>query len=209
MTEELEPELVRLALRTPGDFALRRIGGGEVINNYVRMWRAQPHSDFFPVVGLNAPRSRFKGDRAADILDVVYRGLPVAEMLGGRENPPLEAMTKSSHVQFASTKTKARALTSYLRGQQSSLTDSVGMMDFMGMLTLRRLSSMPIVENDLDVWGRLLEMAAAQTLSQLSRDEAVGLWVAQDWVNLESQLPVVGDVMRRSKRPQNANLMRC
>jgi predicted membrane-bound spermidine synthase len=196
VTEELEPELVRLALRTPGDFALRRIGGGEVINNYVRMWRAQPHSDFFPVVGLNAPRSRFKGDRAADILDVVYRGLPVAEMLGGRENPPLEAMTKSSHVQFASTKTKARALTSYLRGQQSSLTDSVGMMDFMGMLTLRRLSSMPIVENDLDVWGRLLEMAAAQTLSQLSRDEAVGLWVAQDWVNLESQLPVVGDVMQ-------------
>ena len=70
------------------------------------------------------------------------------------------------------------------------------MMDFMGMLTLRRLSSMPIVENDLDVWGRLLEMAAAQTLSQLSRDEAVGLWVAQDWVNLESQLPVVGDVMQ-------------
>ncbi|MDR2112448.1 MAG: fused MFS/spermidine synthase, partial [Candidatus Accumulibacter sp.] len=83
--ETLAAELRRVDLDNLDEIALRRIGGGEVIRQYVRLFGAQPYSDYYPEVALNAPRTRFKDQMAEFLLELVINGLPVLDILDCRK----------------------------------------------------------------------------------------------------------------------------
>jgi hypothetical protein len=77
----LAAELQRVGLGSLDDIAVRRIGGGEVIRQYVRLFEAKIHSDYFPEVSLNAPRTRFRKQHADILDDLLTNGLPVLDIL--------------------------------------------------------------------------------------------------------------------------------
>jgi spermidine synthase len=82
--EALAAELARVGLGSPDEIASRRIGGGNVIRQYVHLFAAGTHSDYYPEVALNAPRARFK-QQSADLLhDLLTSGLPVLDILDCR-----------------------------------------------------------------------------------------------------------------------------
>jgi predicted membrane-bound spermidine synthase len=82
--EPLAAELRRVKLGSMDEITLRRIGGGEVIRQYVRLFEALIHSDYYPSVSLNAPRTRFKNQSAEFLLNLVTNGLPVLDILDCR-----------------------------------------------------------------------------------------------------------------------------
>ena len=90
-----------MGLGSVHDFELRKIGGPATLAAYVRYENVGPYSDFYPIVSLNAPRSRFKQENATDLLGIVDNGMPVAELLGGRVEPEASETEFTEHSRFA------------------------------------------------------------------------------------------------------------
>lgn len=87
----LRAELARVGLAGEADIALRRLGDARLLRGLVAASGAVPHSDFHPVVALQAPRARFTGAHVELLPALAAAGLPVLELLAGRRPVGLDA----------------------------------------------------------------------------------------------------------------------
>lgn len=78
-------ELRRDGIADAEAYRIRWITGTEGLRAYTLMYGARPHSDFFPVVSLNAPEARFTQRSADTLLGLADPRLPIQQMLGQRE----------------------------------------------------------------------------------------------------------------------------
>ena len=91
----LDRELMRVGLVDARAFAVRRLGGRDVLAAYVRMNGGEAgHSDFYPEVALRAPKARYMDQYARTLPLLAESGLPVLDMVDGREVPPLSALVQ-------------------------------------------------------------------------------------------------------------------
>lgn len=81
---ELQAELRRVGIDSQALIDVRRIGSGEVLRNFVRVTGAVPHSDYFPTVSLQAPKTRFMNSSSSYLPSLVTNGLPVLDILDCR-----------------------------------------------------------------------------------------------------------------------------
>lgn len=86
----LRAEARRVGLRTPADFGLRVLGEREVLQIFVRIMGAEPHSDFYPEVTHKAPKDRYLRQSSSFLPDTVWSGLPVMDILQGLQPPGRE-----------------------------------------------------------------------------------------------------------------------
>jgi hypothetical protein len=181
----LDQELERIALLNPQAFALRRIGGREVLDAYVRMQGAGAgHSDFYPVVALGGPKARFL-DKVADVLPLLlHNGMPVLDMVDGRRTPrrtELASYDLSSDV------------VSYLFFS-GLVTDSLNDASARATLLKRAhldgqaaervlaLSKSPVPASALGAWSRDLAVLARSGPGSLAPRDLVGSWIAPKWL---------------------------
>jgi predicted membrane-bound spermidine synthase len=94
----LAAELTRVGLGSLDEVVSHRIGGGEVIRQYVRLFDAKVHSDYFPEVSLNAPRTRFKNQQADLLFELLASGLPVLDILDCRAPLPAERQISPNEI---------------------------------------------------------------------------------------------------------------
>jgi predicted membrane-bound spermidine synthase len=80
----LREELARVGLHDASAFAVRRLGGREVLDAYVRAYGNHGHSDFYPVVALRGPKARFMKESAWLLPVLAHNGMPVLDMVDGR-----------------------------------------------------------------------------------------------------------------------------
>lgn len=192
----LAAELARVGLDAPDEFALRRLGGPDMLRTYVNAAGVRPHSDFYPVVALNAPRSRFKIEQAKSVFSVIESGLPVAELLGGRLEIPTDEVTPNQYSRLSRFKLLAAAFRDGLLtgepkgekfGEERALVPHV--------LALLKLSAQPVKESDLLMWSWLVSDTAAFTLGPLPISEQEGVWINPVWIAREGQPVIVTDVV--------------
>ncbi|MDR2031058.1 MAG: hypothetical protein LBP86_02090 [Azoarcus sp.] len=81
----LRAELGRVRLGHPDEIALRRIGSVEVIRKYIEMFSAAIHSDYYPSVALEAPRTRYQKEGGNFLFYLIASGLPVLDILDCRK----------------------------------------------------------------------------------------------------------------------------
>ena len=193
--EPLRSELARVKLRSPADVALRRVGGGDVLRAYVASYGAGPHSDYFPVVALNAPRSRFKGVTAMELLDIVDTGMPVAELLDGYVVQPQEAVADDSMTRFVLRKQIGHALAGRLRGDAEPARYLGGEATLNDSLALRELSRAPVGDRDMKRWTEYVAAVANQTLSSQTPHELEGVWIKPAWIDAAVQPALVQNVL--------------
>jgi predicted membrane-bound spermidine synthase len=93
----LAAELERVGLGSAAGFTMRRLGGRAVLAAYARQFGATGHSDFHPVVALQAPGARFRRERASVLPLLAYNGMPVLDVLDGRRLPPPVALDATDH----------------------------------------------------------------------------------------------------------------
>lgn len=195
MREPLRSELARVHLRSPADVALRRIGGPDVLRAYVASKGAQPHSDFFPTVSLNAPRSRFKKSNALELLEILDTGMPVSELLDGYVIQPKEAVADDPVSLIASRKHASHALAQRLKGNTTAPPYKGSPKALAEMYALQTLSRGPVGEADLMDWTDYVADVASETLASLTPAELEGVWVRPSWIDPATQPRSVQDVM--------------
>ncbi|MDR2260670.1 MAG: hypothetical protein LBE06_07015 [Azoarcus sp.] len=89
----LRAELSRVGLGHPDEIAQRRIGSAKVILQYVKLFSAAIHSDYYPSVALEAPRARYQKQNANFLFNLVVNSLPVLDILDCRK--PLGSKAQS------------------------------------------------------------------------------------------------------------------
>ena len=177
-TPELHSEMSRLGLATPADWQLRKIGNTETLQAFVGMMRARPHSDFFPTVAHNAPRAMFKGERSNALRLLVESGMPVLDVLIGRE-PPAASESFRRHQDSALAELTLRAddvLQSMRMGrpiprlvaEASSLSGSLAYLQQHVAVTLK--------EAEFALWMSSLSDIAITTLGFLPARSHDSLW---------------------------------
>ena len=194
----LEAELARVGLDRPEHIALRHVGSGDVLRNYVAMIGAVPHSDYFPVVSLNAPRTRFMGSSATLIEAVIGSGLPVLDILDCRvpvgsaaDLRMIAGSSASAWQQLALT--QVEWLTRGAQGQPvlrySPVVDDA-------QALIANSEQLPGAPHMFERWTDNVAGLAAQTIGFLPLSDLHGAWVMPFWLPVEAaSLPEVSSIM--------------
>ncbi len=176
----LRAELQRVGLSSTADLALRRIGGGRVLRAYVDSVGATPHSDYFPTVSLQAPRTRFMGQSANVLESTITSGLPALDVLdcrlpiGRAQGLALVEASTPSLLQH-----RALARIDALAGAVDTRYASVGDDTAALLATTRALPGTPAL---LPAWTRQVAQLASQTIGFLPASDLKDTFLAATWV---------------------------
>jgi spermidine synthase len=192
----LRSELERVGLKGLGDYQVRRIGSRDALRTLVLLYGAEPYSDFLPVVALEAPKSRFTRSGADSVKWLIAPGMPIAEMLDGRQPPGLDAtVIGSPDNQPALSHWHARAVHAALLQSDLSLAERVEPDLAKHLARLRDLSAEPVADGDLDAWLESVAVVAEHSISHLPRQDHSGVWSDPAWIDVGQQPEIVRQVL--------------
>lgn len=193
--EPLASELKRVGLASEADFAIRRVGGSRVLAAYVRYLAATPYSDFYPTVALNAPRSRFKQEAADSLTGLVDNGLPVLDLLEGRQVLVPGHSLDASLARFSdATRAAASVRNALVARDASQLAWAPGLAGRVGML--QAASGQVLTWEQVRYWSDLVANVADSSLGLLPADEQEGLWIRPAWIDTSGQPEIVQALMQ-------------
>lgn len=138
----------------------------------------RPNSDFLPLLGLNAPRTRFQSARATGIITLPLVNSRLLEAMGLRAPLPL-SLTFSPASKFTGDNVarEARLVATDLRTQTQSADPQV--------ITLKSLSTMECrFQLDADagyLWSKQLQTLFEQTVPFLPAELLEGVWIKPTW----------------------------
>ena len=135
----------------------RQVADKKLLEAVARLYDYRPNSDYFPVLSLEAPRTRFRNMQPTQLIRLPYMDVPLLEWLGVREPPPADAsLPEISHFPANSSANEARAIA-------EALVDG----DF---------TDMEAVDQDLRNW--VTGLGAASTICEQRSDAFAGEWLA-------------------------------
>jgi hypothetical protein len=180
----LQEELARVGLQDASAFAVRRLGGREVLAAYTTAFDAHGHSDFYPVVALGGPRARFLHQSATMLPALAQNGMPVLDLLDGRL--PL-ARSRLSDAEIASSLVEYERFAGRI---VDALRDAAALDTLRGnwkeeaheVEELRRLSSAPVQAQDLRAWETNVAALAAFGPGALPPEDLQGSWIEPTWL---------------------------
>lgn len=214
----LHAELRRVGLDRPEEFQLRHIGSANLVRNFVRMTGASPHSDYFPTVSLQAPRTRFMRSASSVLQDLVINGMPVLDILECRvplgRDASLPAIKESIFsVKHTAALAASRAVVDANKAAVDDLT-RVSPDLANGVLALLASSQRLSGEaSELNRWSGNLAGLARVTIGLLPTRDQEATWITPTWMPPGALArPEVAAVMaaysaaaRRSPREMRAN----
>ncbi len=193
---ELVAELRRLGLTGAGDFAVRQVGTETTLKALVALHGSVPHSDYHPVVSLNAPRARFVGASVQSISALTRAGLPVLELTGGRRAAAISENIDLVTDGFgARDHWVARFIADGLRRGEFKDIERLEPKVAEHVVALERMSSKRVTADELNAWLVSASVCADYSLGYLPAVDHVGVWTTPDWINLAEQDEVVQSVM--------------
>ena len=194
----LQRELVRVGLGSQDELDLRRIAGSEVMRNFVKAHGARVHSDYHPTVALRAPATRFRGDFSETLQLLVDNGLPVLDLLEGRQ--PLAAdATVSAFGDHRFTLAHAGAVDiARAMSRQVATTGEERIADGEQALRWEALMAMsrqqPVA--DVALWAEVASALAEASIGLLPASDLQGAWIDPTWIDLgDAQAPAVRRLM--------------
>lgn len=192
----LGEELARVGLANQGDFQVRRIASRRSLQALVSLVGAIPHSDFHPVVALEAPRARFTGATATSLQLLLMAGMPVLDVTDGREPPSIADSVSdvptslAAEVHWIGREVRAALAhgdASGLSRRDSRLAGNVQ--------RLRELSASPVPADQLDAWLESVAAAADNSISYLPAQDHTGVWIDPAWIAGDDQPEAVRRVL--------------
>lgn len=189
---ELTAELSRLGIASSADFGLRKVGSERVLKAFVRMMAGQPHSDFHPIVSLQAPRSRFRRDNAATFLQLSLIGAPVLDMLGERRLYPEQQLSLRDRFSpiIAKMEIARRLQRAMAVGRATPELLELAPAAASSLDTLLVMTANPdLSAGGLLRWSLALADVADHTLGILTSEEARAVWTPPQWLGDVSALP--------------------
>lgn len=121
----LAAELAQQGLTKPEHLHFRKIADAPMLKGFARTYATLPaNSDYHPILGLMAPKARFKGDFAEALLSIPYQTSPFLEALGIRQPLPQHIEpSKNRHFLAEMNTWRARSLlTELLTGNGAAIS---------------------------------------------------------------------------------------
>lgn len=182
-SKEMQFLLYRVNLDKPGDLAAHEVGRRAGLEPLVHTLTKRANSDFYPILSLEAPRSRFRSTMATMLLRMTTTDLPALELLAGTQLPGGEiginhSYTRSVFMVMAQRLVAARSsgggtdLDAGLREKMAALRDIVGR-----------------CRDDVDAKATLdtMRQVASESIPFLRAEQLRGLWIAPDWISCSDQ----------------------
>lgn len=188
----LEAELKRLGVGSAQDMQLRKIGSEQLLKTYVRFNGAKSHSDFYPVVSLLAPKTRFRRDSSLTLQELVVNGMPVLDILEGREPPAVGSFSIDRINVIARQYHLAAMLQAALRSRELApelLQDADAKAYVQSLETLFNLDRGPLRDSDVQRWSHALAFVADGSLGLLPAQDQQGVWINPGWISDAQALP--------------------
>lgn len=194
--ENLRPELERVGLISPGDFKVRKVASHNTLAALVALQGASPHSDFYPEVSLNAPRTRFKKDNVSSFHDLMRPGMPVLEMTGGREPAGVvDKVTDNPIMPAISDHLDATFVRARLLGEDAAADNETQEQLEKSLDELVQRSQRPVDGEDLADWLKLVAALADYSIGYLPPHDHEGVWLNPQWIDLGEQGEAVQTAM--------------
>ena len=197
-TAALAAETARVGLERDAALAVRRLGGRNLLQTYVRALHATAHSDFDPQVALQGPRTRFRADRADTLQRMADNGLPVLDLFEGRQLPPASADIRAlpGHSLLLA-RERAVALAAAMSGRPRHTVLPTRQYQLAAaeseLQSLLGMSRGPVT--DLATWTRNAASLATATLGHLPPQDLDAVWIAPAWIDYGAQPEAVRAVL--------------
>ena len=172
----LARELERIQIRSAADLELHRVGNKRGMQPYFDAFRTPVNSDFFPVLDLNAAKSRFLGAKAVEIVDLALTPVPALEILGKAAPPRRAADVPRPWLRRSEHRRQALAARDYVTGGKAErlATVSRALRSDIELVRLNIEDCRPAGRQSLSV-DSLLALAGA-TVPYLTVEEQGTIW---------------------------------
>lgn len=187
---DLDQELRRVGMHSSEMLEIRHLGSAELVRNFVQMTGALPHSDYFPVVTFEAPKTRFMRRQSNVLPQLALNGMPVLDILDCRypvplrDESPVPQSTFNQARLYASYWTRAITRPGSLEGQVSEDLSRVRESALVIHSLSQRLASDPGL---LQTWSRRVALMAEDTLGILSREDLTETWQTASWLPADAR----------------------
>jgi len=189
----LTKELTRLGLGSSERISFRKIADARLLRAFAHTHDSQPaNSDYFPVLGLKAPKTRFKNIEAAELMSFPTIASPLLEGLGIRS--PLPASVEPSNIEHFLGEIftrRARALAAELRGEPNNhLTHGLTADSVSTPAALLRNAVPPCNREwtaiERENFALRVRDVANITLSFLPPEMLQGVWIDPKWLRCKN-----------------------
>jgi predicted membrane-bound spermidine synthase len=167
--QNISTDLEGVGITSPDHLRFRRIANSQMLSALARLYDAEANSDYFPILSLEAPRTRFRRQSAAQIISLASMRNTMLEWLDVRYPPP-ESVVLPTHDHF-----RADSLANEARAIRRLILD---------LEPIEEINVSPNVEQ----WTRELTFVA--NVCQNFPSEQAGEWLSRRLLELtESTLP--------------------
>lgn len=182
----LRDELALIDFTRTQQFAFRHFADRRSLQAFASLFDIRPNSDYFPILSLNAPRTRFIG-LSADLPRLLSRAdLPIADMLELQK--PIALDQEPEHVGYylGDLRTEeARAIRAYLLNQNIAALNLLPPSAANTVQAMAKSGQDCLFLNDPRSSARFIEqmhVAAVGTIPFLPANVAADLWQAEHWL---------------------------
>lgn len=184
----LKTELERLYLADTQRLNFRKIANADLLRAIARHFGGLPtNSDYYPILGLEAPKTRYMSSAAEGTLTLPFHMPMLLETLGIRQPiPPNVLPSPYDHFIADIFALRARALTAFIRGE-APLETAEGRLNDKSILPA--LQAKALLSGCQHPWSnqhsasfslRLRELADL-TIGHLTPQELQGIWIQPTW----------------------------
>lgn len=174
----LKAELARLGIVLPEHLAFRKVADARMLRALSRLHATPANSDYFPILSLAAPASRFKGLMAETTITLPFVSPAVLEALDIRK--PLTAKVSPTALRLV----PAEGATWQTRKAIADLLGATGTPTSSGT-TLRSMAAacpIPLTQPQLNQFSSLMREVSELAIKFLPAQELEGSWINPTWV---------------------------
>ena len=185
-------ELDRIAVRSPEDLYMLRIASDALLKPLIRSYDVPPNSDFFPILDLNAPKTRFLNRDALELLSLAWAPVPMVDMLD-RQNSTRVKTSGSKNLVFPQVMRAHRALALHALILQGAVPHKdFTISDRMRLLALLTSSQADTCQQaeTRDLWFDALYNLSAATIPFIDAEGLASLWKKVKATPCYSALPI-------------------
>ncbi len=185
---QLKQELTRLQVNSTQRLAFRKIANAELLRGVARYYASLPaNSDFYPVLGLMAPKARYMKSSAIGTLTLPFNQPQLLETLGVRQPMPANVEPSLLDHFIADIYTlRARALVAVMRDLplKESIEGRLNYKSTLPALQVKALLSQcnaPWDQKNSSYFSMHLRELAELTLGHLTSEELQGVFIRPTW----------------------------
>ena len=208
-SDELGQELARVGLSSDADLESRAVAGRELLETYVQLFGARPHSDYWPTVSHRAPVDRFVGRSASTLQLLAWDGLAATELAGLASPPPALAQVNLNavHPQVSGVATAAQIVWSR---QQGRFHPELPAEAKAALATLDAAAGKRLRDDQEAEWAQALAALSAMLLPSTNVQDLADFHANNDWLpaELPPSLDGLAQVMRAAMARDTAEVVR-